>query len=72
MSKQVFDSSLEVLGLPNRAAFDAMIELIPEVLPFKEEMVEVMESIDPTDLTQFIDATHPTNLALAFQKIRTD
>lgn len=72
MTKQVFESNLEVLGLPTRAAFDAMIELIPEVIPFKEEMVEVMESIDPTDLTQFIDATHPTNLALAFQKIRTD
>lgn len=72
MTKQVFDSNLEVLGLPNRAAFDAMIELTPEVVPFKEEMVEVMESIKPTDLIDFIDAAHPTNLALAFQKLRTD
>lgn len=72
MSKQVFESNLEVLGLPNRAAFDAMIELTPEVVPFKEEMIEVLESIDAAALSDFIDAVHPTELALAFQKLRTD
>ena len=36
MSKQVFEDNLRVLGLPDRAAFNAMIELTPDTLPYKE------------------------------------
>lgn len=72
MSKQIFSDNLKVLGLPDRAAFDAMIELTPDTLPYKEEMLEVMESIDPKDLMDFIDNTHPTDLAIAFKNLRTD
>ena len=72
MSKQNFDENLKVLGLPDRAAFNAMIELTPTAIPHKDEMVEVMESIDSGALTEFLDATHPTDLALAFQSLRTN
>lgn len=72
MSKQVFEDNLKVLGLPDRAAFNAMIELTPNTIPYKEEMLEVLESINPKELEDFINATHPTDLALAFQSLRTD
>jgi len=72
MSKQVFDENLQVLGLPDRAAFNAMIELTPSAIPYKDEMIEVLESIKASDLADFIDASHPTDLALAFKSLRTD
>ena len=72
MSKQIFDDNLKVLGLPDRAAFNAMVELTPDTMPYKDELIEVMESIDPKELTDFIDATHPTDLAIAFKNLRTD
>ena len=72
MSKQVFEDNLRVLGLPDRAAFNAMIELTPDTLPYKEELIEVMESIDSGSLADFIDAAHPTDLAIAFKNLRTD
>ncbi len=72
MSKQVFDENLKVLGLPDRAAFNAMVDLTPDTLPYKEEMIEVMESIGSQELADFIDATHPTDLAIAFKNLRTD
>lgn len=72
MSKQVFEDNLKVLGLPDRAAFNAMVELTPDTIPYKEEMLEVLESINPKELAEFIDATHPTDLAIAFKNLRTD
>jgi hypothetical protein len=72
MSKQTFDDNLKVLGLPDRAAFNAMIDLTPDTIPYKEEMIEVLESIDAKELEAFIEATHPTDLALAFKSLRTD
>lgn len=73
MSKQIFDENLkQVLGLPDRAAFNAMIDLTPDTLPYKEEMVEVLESIAPQDLIDFIEAPNPTDLAIAFKNLRTD
>lgn len=73
MSKQVFDQNVQqVLGLPDRAAFNAMVELTPDTLPYKEEMVEVLESIDAQDLVTFIEEPHPTDLAIAFKNLRTD
>lgn len=72
MSKQTFDDNLKVLGLPDRAALNAMIDLTPDTIPYKEEMLEVLESINPKELAEFIDATHPTDLAIAFKNLRTD
>lgn len=72
MSKQKFDENLQVLGLPDRAAFNAMIELTPDTLPYKEDMIEIMESISQKELADFIDATFPTDLAIAFKNLRTD
>ena len=72
MNKQVFEDNLKVLGLPDRAAFNAMVELTPDTVPYKEEMLEVMESIDSGDLLDFIEAPFPTDLAIAFKNIRTD
>lgn len=72
MSKQVFDENLKILGLPDRAAFNAMVELTPDTIPYKDEMLEVLESIDPKALADFIDATHPTDLAIAFKNLRAD
>lgn len=73
MSKQVFEENLQkVLGLPDRPAFNAMIELMPSAVPFKDEMIEVLESIAPEDLQAFIDDPHPTELALAFKSLKTD
>jgi hypothetical protein len=72
MSKQVFEENLQILGLPDRAAFNAMVELTPDVLPFKEEMLEVLESIKKQDLIDFIDSPLPTDLALAFRNLRAD
>lgn len=72
MSKQIFDDNLQVLGLPDRAAFNAMIELTPSAIPYKDEMIEVLESISSADLTDFIDAPQPTDLAIAFKSLRTD
>mgnify|MGYP003409005208 FL=1 len=72
MSKQTFDDNLKVLGLPDRAAFNAMVDMTPDTIPFKDEMLEVLESIDAGELADFIDAPHPTDLAIAFQNLRTD
>lgn len=72
MSKQVFEDNLKVLGLPDRAAFNAMVALTPDTIPYKEEMEEVLESIGSQDLADFIDATHPTDLAIAFKNLRAD
>jgi hypothetical protein len=72
MSKQVFEENLQVLGLPDRAAFNAMVELTPDTLPYKDEMIEVLESIDKNELIDFIDAPLPTDLALAFRNLRAD
>jgi hypothetical protein len=72
MNKHVFEDNLAVLGLPDRAAFTAMIELTPDTIPYKEEMLEVLESIDAKELADFIDAPHPTDLAIAFKNLRTD
>ena len=72
MNKQVFEDNLKVLGLPDRAAFNAMVELTPDTLPYKDEMLEVLESINAQELADFIDATHPTDLAIAFKNLRTD
>lgn len=72
MSKQVFDDNLQVLGLPDRAAFNAMIELTPSAVPYKDEMIEVLECISTAELADFIDAPLPTDLAIAFKSLRTD
>lgn len=72
MSKKIFEENLKVLGIPDRPAFDALIELTPEVIPYRDEMIEVMDCIDPKDFAEFIDATHPTELAVAFQRLRTN
>lgn len=72
MSKKTFEENLLVLGIPDRPAFDALVELTPETVPYKAEMVEVLESIDKDALSEFIDATHPTELAMAFNRLRTD
>lgn len=72
MSKKVFDENLQVLGLPDRAAFNAMIELTPDTIPYREEMIEVLECIDPGTFADFIDDPHPTDLAIAFKNLRTD
>lgn len=72
MSKQVFEENLQVLGLPDRAAFNAMVELTPDTVPYKEEMLEVLESINRQDFIDFIDAHLPTDLALAFRNLRAD
>lgn len=72
MSKQTFDENLKVLGLPDRAAFNAMVDLTPDTIPYKEEMIEVLESIAPADLKAFIEANNPTDLALAFKSLQTD
>jgi hypothetical protein len=72
MSKQTFEDNLKVLGLPDRAAFNAMVDLTPDTIPYKEEMLEVLESIAPNELEAFIEAPHPTDLALAFKSLRTD
>lgn len=72
MSKQVFEDNLKVLGLPDRAAFNAMVELTPDTIPYKEEMLEVMESIDSKDLIDFIGAPLPTDLAIAFKNIQAN
>ena len=72
MSKQVFENNLKVLGLPDRAAFNAMVDLTPDTIPYRDEMLEVMESIDSGDLADFIEAPFPTDLAIAFKNLRTD
>lgn len=72
MSKQVFEENLKVLGLPDRAAFNAMVELTPDTVPYKDEMLEVMESIDSKDFIDFIDSNLPTDLAIAFKNLRAD
>lgn len=72
MSKQIFNQNLLLLGIPDRPAFDALVGLTPEVAHLKDEMEEVLESIDSKELAEFIDATHPTELALAFQRLRTN
>lgn len=72
MSKKTLEENLLALGIPDKVAFDALVELTPEVVPLKEEMVEVLESIDKTALLEFLDAPHPTDLANAFQRIRAD
>lgn len=72
MSKQVFEENLQVLGLPDRAAFNAMVELTPATLPYKDEMLEVLESITREELIAFIDTPLPTDLALAFRNLRAD
>lgn len=72
MSKQVFENNLKVLGLPDRAAFNAMVDLTPDTIPYREEMLEVLESIDSGDLVDFIDAPFPTDLAIAFKNLRAD
>lgn len=72
MSKKFFDENLQLLGLPDKVAFNAMVDLTPDTLLYKEEMIEVMECVPSSELVDFIDATHPTDLALAFRSIRTD
>ena len=72
MSKQTFDDNLKVLGLPDRATFNAMVDMTPETIPFKDEMLEVMESISAIDLANFLNVVPPTDLAIAFQNLRTD
>lgn len=72
MSKQIFEENLQVLGLPDRAAFNAMVELTPDTLPYKDEMLEVLESINREELIAFIDTPLPTDLALAFRNLRAD
>lgn len=72
MSKKTLEENLQVLGIPDRVAFDALVSLTPEVVPYKDEMLEVLESIAPDRLADFIDATHPTDLAIAFQRLRTN
>ena len=72
MSKQVFEDNLKVLGLPDRAAFNAMVELTPDTIPYKDEMLEVLESISAEDLTTFMEAIPPTDLAIAFKNLKAD
>lgn len=72
MSKQRFEDNLKQLGLPDRAAFNAMVELTPSTIPFKDEMIEVLECIDPKELNEFIEDPNPTALATAFKALRTD
>ena len=72
MSKQKFQDNLGILGLPDRAAFDAMVDLTPEVVPYKEEMLELLESVSSEDLDNFLSDPFPTDLAKAIQKLRTD
>lgn len=72
MSKKVFDENLQVLGLPDRAAFNAMVDLTPDTIPYREEMIEVLECIDPATFVDFIDDPNPTDLAIAFKNLRTD
>lgn len=72
MSKKTFTENLQVLGLPDRVAFDALVELTPDTIPYKEEMLEVLETISPEDLLEFIEAPNPTDLAIAFQSLKTD
>ena len=72
MSKQVFDDNLNVLGLPDKAALNAMIDMTPDTIPYKDEIFEVMESISAVDLANFLEVVPPTDLAIAFQNLRTD
>lgn len=72
MSKKTFEENLQVLGIPDRVSFDALVELTPEVQPLKDEMIEVLESIDAKRLTKFIEDENPTELAVAFQRLRTN
>lgn len=72
MSKKVFEENLQILGLPDKAAFNAMVELTPDTIPYRDEMLEVLESIKPEELTDFLDATPPTDLAIAFKNLRAD
>lgn len=71
MSKATFNDNLAVLGLPDRAALEAMFGLTPEAMPHKEEILEVMESISSEKLVDFLDAEPPTELSLAFRSLRT-
>ena len=72
MSKITLENNLRELGIPDRAAFDAMVSLTPATIPYKEEMLEVLESINPEELVAFMNVAHPTDLAIAFRRIKTD
>lgn len=72
MSKKVFEENLQILGLPDKAAFNAMVELTPDTIPYRDEMLEVLESIKPEELTAFLDAIPLTDLAIAFKNLRAD
>lgn len=70
MSKETLERNLLALDIPDKAAFEALVGLTPEAAPYKDEMLELLESIDEVSLKEFIDAQHPTDLAIALQRIR--
>lgn len=68
MSKAIFLENLKELGIDN-ATFEALIELTPETIPFRDEMYEVLENVSPGDLKTFLEVENPTDLARAIKRL---
>ena len=45
--KNHFKENLKILGIDTQEAFDLLVELTPEILEQKEEIVEFLTAIEP-------------------------